>query len=185
MDLLTAIHTRRTVHKWIDRPVDATVVEEVLAAAHQAPCHRKTWPWRFIVVGQQTREALLPTAVELAAAKAGLAPNDKIMSAVRTKILSPGSLIVVVLRRDDDDFRDRENYAATSCAIQNMLLVAVANGLGSKWGTGKLTRHPQTAAVLGVDTPAEEIVGFVWLGYPQRVPEVERPPLSEHIQRLP
>jgi nitroreductase len=185
MDLLTAIHTRRTVHKWIDRPVEEAVLDEVLAAAHQAPCHRLTWPWRFIVVGQETRESLLPTAVQLAAAKAGMAPNEKIMGAVRTKILSAGGLIVVVLRRDDDDFRDRENYAATSCAIQNMLLVAVSNGLGSKWSTGKLTRHAQTAALLGVDPSIEEVVGFVWLGYPQRIPEVERPPLSEHIQRLP
>jgi len=185
MDVLTAIRTRRTVHKWTDQPIETDVLDEILGAAHLAPCHRKTWPWRFIVVGQQTRRSLMPTAVRLAAAKAGVAPSPKIERMVSAKILCPGGLIAVVLRRDDDAFRDRENYAATACAIQNMLLVATRHGLGSKWGTGKLTRLPETAATLGVDTSTEEIVGFVWLGHPQRVPEVDRPPLSEHVQRLP
>ena len=31
----------------------------------------------------------------------------------------------------------------------------------------------------------EEVVGFVWLGHPQRIPEVERPPLTDYVQRLP
>jgi len=185
MDVLTAIHTRRTVHSWTDKPVEPATVEEMLSAAHQAPCHRMTWPWRFIVVGQLTRNSLLPTAVRLAAAKAGVDPNEKIGRAVKSKILTPGGLIAVVLRRDDDDFRHRENYAATACAVQNMLLVATSHGLGSKWSTGKLTRQSETAAVLGVDESCEEVVGFVWIGHCARVPTIVRPPLGDHVLQLP
>ncbi len=137
------------------------------------------------MVGKQSRERLLPIAVRLAAAKAGVEANEKIRRAVRAKVLCPGGLIAVVLRGDEDELRHRENYAATACAVQNMLLVATSHGLGSKWGTGKLTRHTETAALLEVDSTVEEVVGFVWIGHSARIPTVERPPLNDHVHRLP
>mgnify|MGYP000403613245 CR=1 FL=1 len=184
MDTLTAIHRRRTVHSWTDTPVDDAVLDRILDAAHQAPCHRKTWPWRFIVVGRETREQLVPVGARLAAKKAGVAVSPKVERAVRCKVVNPGALVAVVLEGSDDPFRHRENYAATACAIQNMLLAATALGLGSKWGTGGLTRAPETASILGVDTTTEEVVGFVFVGTPAKVPDVGRPPLEDFVSRL-
>ena len=39
--------TRRTVHMYQDRPAAAEVIEQAVRAAHQAPNHKLTWPWRF------------------------------------------------------------------------------------------------------------------------------------------
>ena len=184
MDTLQAIHTRRTVHAWLETTLDDTTVDRLLAAAHQAPCHKKTWPWRFIVVGPETREKLVPIGARLAAAKAGIEPGPKVERAVRAKVVHPGALVAVVLKRSSDAMRDRENYAATACAIQNLMLAATDAGLGSKWGTGGLTRHPDTLALLGVHPDEEESVGFVFVGTAARTPEVERPPHADHITRL-
>ena len=185
MDTLDAIHARRTVHAWTPEPLAPGVLDAILAAGHQAPCHKKTWPWRFIVVGPQTRERLVPLAAELAAAKAGIEVSPKVLAKVRGKVVAPGGLVAVALKRCDDAFQAREDYAATACAVQNMLLAATAAGLGSKWGTGKLTRHATTWQILGVDSAVEEIVGFLFFGTPARVPTIERPPVDQHIDRLP
>ena len=112
MDTLTAIYNRRTVHSWADTTLENDTLQIFLEAAHQAPCHKKTWPWRFIVVGQQTRERIIPIGTTLAAAKAGIAPSPKVERAVRGKICHPAALVAVVLSRSDDAFRAREDYAA-------------------------------------------------------------------------
>ena len=87
--------------------------------------------------------------------------------------------------RSDDPFLHKENYAATACAVQNLMLAATAVGLGSKWGTGGLTRHVETLSILGVDSSAEDVVGFIFVGKPARIPEIGRPPVAAHITRLP
>jgi nitroreductase len=143
------------------------------------------------VAGPATRERLLEPALRLAACKYSRCDDDpaklppKLRDKVRGKLLTPGALVVVLLRRDPDPFRDRENYAATACAIQNLMLAATHEGLGSKWGTGGVTRDAQTAAILGVDTASEEVVGFISLGKPELVPTMERPPVEDHVTRLP
>jgi nitroreductase len=185
MDTIRAIHARRTVHAWHAQPLEPGVLDTILDAGHQAPCHKKTWPWRFLVVGAATRERLVPLGVELAARKAGIAVSPKVEAKVRGKVVNPGALVVVALKRCDNAFQAREDYAAASCAVQNMLLAATAAGLGSKWGTGGLTRHDTTHEILGVDASQEEIIGFLFFGVPQRVPTVERPPLEAHVTRLP
>lgn len=185
MDTLTAIHRRRTTQAWQDTQLDADVIDQLLSAAHQAPCHKLTWPWRFVVVGPETREQLIPVGAALAAAKANIPVGPKIEAKVRCKVAHPGALIAVALKRCDDAFRAREDYAATACAVQNLMLAATALGLGSKWGTGGLTRHPDTAAILGIDTATEEVVGFVFVGTPARTPRIERPPVDEFVTRLP
>ena len=103
---------------------------------------------------------------------------------IRAKLINPGALIVVTQLRCDDEFRDREDYAATCCAIQNLMLAARAEGLGSKWSTGALTQHPDVCAALGVNGDEERVVGFIWLGSAQATPEIKRPEVEAHIRRL-
>ena len=41
-----------------------------------------------------------------------------------------------------DEHETRENYAAVACALQNMQLAAVEEGLVSGWSTGGFVRDP-------------------------------------------
>jgi nitroreductase len=55
-----------------------------------------------------------------------------------------------------------------------------------QWGTGAPTRLPQTYHLLGIDPNAEEIVGFLYFGYPAEIPDpVQRKPLAEVMRRMP
>src|SRR3954470_10762798 len=52
-----AIRERRSIKRFIDRPVSREEIEALLAAATLAPNHRLTNPWRFYVLGPNAREA--------------------------------------------------------------------------------------------------------------------------------
>ncbi len=178
-----AIRARRTAHAYQPVPVDPAVVTRALEAAHRAPCHKHTWPWRFLRVGPETQGRLYDLAVAM---KEGDGPpQERVRTVIREKFGNPGALVVVTVVRGADPLRGKENYAATCCALQNMVLSLTASGLSTKWSTGKITRLPAVHALLEIDIDAEDIVGFVWIGTPLRVPDVDRPALSMHIRELP
>ena len=79
-----------------------------------------------------------------------------------------------------------EDLAAVCAAIQNIQLAAWSQGIGSHWNTGRVTRLPETEALLGLSDRGEELVGFLYLGYPARIPETpERRPIEEFVRQLP
>ncbi len=169
---------RRTIQRYEDAPIDEEALFRALRAALRAPNHKLTNPWRFTRVGPQIRERLTDLGVQLKLAKKDQ-PTDKQRQFYREKFGNPAELIVVSQVLDDDDFRRKEDYAAVACAIQNMCLSLWADDIGSKWATGGLTRHPKTYQWLDIDRDKEEIVGFVWVGQPQTVPDPPRDPLDE------
>ena len=182
MDTFQAIMERRTAHFWTEEPVPETVVQRALKGAHMAPCHRYTWPWRFVRVGQHHREAIFELSVKLKAKGGQVTP--RLRETITRKVKNPAHLVVVVQERNEDEFTSREDYAAVSCAVQNMALIVHAEGYASKWSTGGLTTHPETYEMLGVNESTEEIVGFIWIGMPENPspPVPERTPLEEHIR---
>lgn len=181
MDLKTAVMSRVTVHNYRPEPIPDAVVQDALAAAHQAPCHKLTWPWRFTTVRPEHRGPLVKALCD----SKGIPSDSPHWPKAQAKICDPAMLVVVSMRRTPDDaFREREDYAATACAIQNMMLVVHAAGYGAKWGTGGVTRHPDTYAYLGIDQAEEEIVGFVWMGVPDQAKPTARPPLEAHVREV-
>lgn len=182
METYDAIMSRRTAHLWADEPVPEAVVEKALKGAHMAPCHRFTWPWRFVRVSAPHREQLFELALEVKSK--GRKMPKTFTDKVRRKVLNPAHLLVVVQEKKDDAFEAREDYAAIACAIQNIALIVHAEGYASKWSTGSLTTHPETYRLCGVESERAEIVGFVWIGVPENAePSVpERTPLEDHVR---
>jgi nitroreductase len=181
MLLHDAIHQRRTIHRFRAEPVDEAIVERALLAAHQAPCHRLTWPWRFHVAGPATREAIAEIAVAEKARKAPL--TEAQADAVGRTFRALGALVFVSVAHDPRPDVHRENYAATAAAVQNLLLSLTADGVGAKWSTAGFTRAAETYALLGISPEQEEIVAGVMIGAPEEVPEIPRPPLEAVVRR--
>lgn len=183
MDTLTAIHNRRTIHQYRDTEVPRDVIATCVKAAHHAPNHKLTWPWNFILAGPETRQGLFEMAMDMRRAAAGITPP--VEKLIRTKFLNPGALVVVTQVHCEDEFREREDYAATACAIQNFMLAAHALGYGTKWSTGGITRLESTYALFNIDQTQAKIVGVIWVGEPATVPVVERPELETVFVELP
>ena len=190
MDLSDAILARRTIKEFRPDPVPDGALERALNAGLWAQNHRMTEPWRFTLLGPETQRALAEAGA--AAQLQSLPPTAdegvraKVRAGALQKLMSKPRIVVVTCLLTGDAFQRREDYAAVCCAIQNIHLAAWAEGLGMQWHTGKQTQQPQTYDLLGIDPAGEEIVGFLYFGYPALVPPPPmRKPLAEVLRRLP
>ena len=187
MSVFDTIRNRRSIYDFEPEPVPREVIARVLETAVWAPNHKLTEPWRFLVVTGKTKETLASVYRRIQRQKAKSDdPGIQRKSAEKgyAKIMSKPVIIVVVCKKDADAFRAREDYAATCCAIHNISLAAWEEGIGMQWSTGGLTRDPETLELLKIDAREEEIVGFLYTGYPAQVPAQKRVPAAERTEWL-
>lgn len=189
MNTREAILSRRTVQRYSTEPIPDGCVERALECALRAPNHKLSNPWRFTRVGPETRAKLVELGVEIKRDKCqakGLELSDEKEELIRAKLGNSPEVIIFSQVLDADDFRRKEDYASLACAIQNFMLSLWDEGVGSKWATGGVTRHPQTYEILQLDPDRQEIVGFVWVGHSsQELFETPRQPLDEVYRELP
>ncbi|MDZ7735556.1 MAG: nitroreductase family protein [Gammaproteobacteria bacterium] len=152
-----------------------------MQAARWAPNHHHNEPWHFYLPGPETREAICQLNAEQLAAAKGEAAGQKKLERWRGM---PGWLIVTS-ERAEDPVRDRENYAACCCLVQNLALYLWEHGVGLKWSTGEVVRDPHFFELLGADPAAEQVVGLFWYGYPEDVPRMSRRPATDSLTELP
>ena len=182
MDIAQAIKQRRTIHIFSKRRVPKYIVERSILAANHAPCHRRTFPWRFTSLGIKKRELLYQLQLSL---KFGDNPIDDLNSSkIKQKILNPSHLIVATQLCTNNNVQKLEDYAACACAIQNLSLSLAADGVGYKWSTGKITTDPNTYQIAEIDQNEEEIIGFIWIGYGTEPPLITRPLLSDIYREM-
>jgi nitroreductase len=166
-----AIRTRRTHKAFGPRSVEPTVLRELFELASWAPNHRLTNPWRFRVLGERTRTALME-----------LAESEQPGAAI--KLQRAPTLVAVGAHMSGEEAQDREDLLATAVAAYIVLLGAHARGLAAYWRTVPLLDDPRARDLLGL--PAEETpVGLLYLGEPvqeQRVPE--RAPVPDFVIEL-
>ena len=171
MEVEKAIRTRRTHKAFGPRAVEPAVLRELFELASWAPNHRLTNPWRFRVLGERTRTALME-----------LAESEQPGAAI--KLQRAPTLVAVGAHMSGEEAQDREDLLATAVAAYIVLLGAHARGLAAYWRTVPLLDDPRARDLLGL--PAEETpVGLLYLGEPvqeQRVPE--RAPVPDFVIEL-
>ena len=111
--MIKEIQTRRSIRKYIDKPISKEDLEDLLRAAMFAPTARNQQTWRFIA--SNNREVL-----------SGL---SKIPA---YKMLETAGAVIIVMGDLDAD-TDIFNYVNCSAAVQNILLEAKAKGIGTCW----------------------------------------------------
>ena len=181
-DLHAFLRTRRTIHAFRPDPPPEAALHRAIELACAAPNHRLTEPWRFTVIGPETARRIALLNARLVEAERG----PEAAANKRARWLAMPGWFAVTCLRSDDPLREREDYAAAACAVQNMLLALWAEGLGTKWGTGPITRHPEFYDLLGIDPDEEQLVGLFWYGTPDTVPPMPpRCPAEEVTRRVP
>lgn len=181
------IRNRRTVkpQQMNGQQVPDEQVMQLLALADWAPTHGHTEPWRFRVYPQEQVKKFCRSHAELY--KARTAP-DKYMQEKYEKLLHMGyqasHLVVAIMQRGNlPKIPALEEIAATSCAIQNLLLGATALGIASYWGSGGMAYHPAMKEMLQL-REEDLMLGILYLGYTDKtVPEGKRlVPLEEKVE---
>jgi nitroreductase len=167
-DIDQVIKLRRTVKpdRMNGRLIDDQEVMQLLALADWAPTHARTEPWRFIVFGEANVKGFTKKHADLFKANTPEASFTQQKYDNLEKLGNNVSHIIIawMKRVTNHKIPEMEEIAASSSAIQNLLLGATARGIASFWSTGGLALHPalHTEFKLGEE---DIILGILYLGY--------------------
>lgn len=182
--IITAIQSRRTIKEFRSDPIPEETLWRILDAARWAPNHRLTEPWRIAIIGTRSREALADALASQTASSQDPAVVAKAKDDARRKVMTSPVLLAVTCRVANSPAQQVEDLAAVCAAIQNLQLAALGVGIGTHWNTGRVTRLPETEALLELSERGEQLVGFVYLGYPAQVPEPPKRRVIEDFVRV-
>ena len=180
--IIEVIEQRRNVKEFTEDEISEDSIKYMLNAAIWAPNHRKTEPWRFIVIPKNSKMRIkLANHIKDWNYKNATSKDEKVKIQIsekeKIKILNAPALIYVYYIQDSNPEIDKENYSAVSCAIQNLMLAAHEIEIGVGWSTGKVCKA-NVETLIGAE-PDWEIAGALFLGKPKIQAESIRKPISE------
>jgi nitroreductase len=157
MDVLQAVRTLLAVREYSDRSIPADVVDKIVEAGHLTASSINKQPWHFVVVQER------PTLRRLG-------------ELAKTGPYTSGAALAIVVAIDKTS---PFGVSDASRGIQDMMLVAWENGVGSNWvGFGNLD---DVARELGIPEHLQ-VLAMVPFGYPTRSlgrGKKQRKPLGE------
>lgn len=174
MDLYEAIKGRRSCRSFSSKPLDGKALDRILDAATWAPSPLNSQPWEFIVVTDPAVKDKIHGEAERCRVWAREQSGWGWLDKYRLDFLKAAPVLVVVVgnpkKTGVDQFQAGGGTAyqhACAAAVQNMLLAAHAEGLGSLWFT--LYDKINMSAILDID-PEKIPLAVVCLGVPDKVP---------------
>ena len=166
--ILQIIENRRTIDPdlFSGEVVASSIIEQMLIATNWAPTHGLTEPWRFIIFTPEKVKTFGKMHADL---YQRLTPEHQFLQKKYDKLLHRAdkcSHVIVAYnkRGDKSNIPELEEIAATSSAIQNMLLVAEDNSVATFWSTGGLTHHNAFKAYFNYKEE-DTILGVIYMGY--------------------
>jgi nitroreductase len=202
MDLASLLASRRSIRRFRPEMPPRALLEQLLDAAVTAPSASNRQPWRFLVVTSPKRIAELSDVVaaavdrvageveagseaafraygdyftRFAAAPVVIAPiyrPSPVLSHLVRPTLDPGDRAAI------DEMERSSALIGASLALQNLLLMAHALGLGASAMTGPLLAEPALRPRLGVPG-GWSLVALVPVGFPDETPPApERKPAA-------
>ena len=153
------VRTLMAVREYEDRPVPGDVLRRIVDAAHQTASASNVQPWHFVLVTK--REDL-----------------RKLGSLVRTGpyIANAAAAVIVAYEKSSSKW----GVSDASRAIQDMMVTAWADGVGSNWaGSGGLEGVRSEFRI----PDAYDVLAVVPLGYPKRkiVGKKKRKPFDQVV----
>ncbi len=160
MEVFDAVRTVLAVRQFQDKPIPASVVQQIVESAHLTASSMNGQPWHFVVV--QDKEML-----------------RQLGSLVQTGPYIAKAPLAIVVGMEDSPYA----VSDASRAIQSMILTAWSEGIGSNW-TG-FENTPQVNPALGI--PEEiKILAVIPFGYPVAnlgKGQKKRKPLGEVVHK--
>ena len=179
MDFYDVVKSRRSCRIFKPDPVPKSTLERIVEAATWAPSGKNRQNYRVFVVAGQKKDKLVSVADRsFPFIEEGLKKlyDDKIVAFTRDffKTLggAPVLLVFYSVPTDEGQFVDTQTVAA---AVENALLAATHEGLGSCWMTNPVHLKEEVDRVLDVE--GMDLIAFVPVGYPGKEPPT--PPRKE------
>ncbi|MDQ7094797.1 nitroreductase family protein [Desulfosporosinus sp. PR] len=128
--MLEQIKNRRSIRRYLEKPVDDGLIMQLLESARLAPSGDNTQPWHFIVVkSEHTRQKLVEVS-----------NNQKWMLTAPVFIVCVADIrsritdnVQISLHEDSPELELKQIIRDTSIAIEHIVLEANNLGLGTCW----------------------------------------------------
>jgi nitroreductase len=151
---------------------DAATLRSILSAAMRVPDHGKLAPWRFVVVGDDRRQALSDAMVAALLAEKPEAGRLEI-DAIRGFALQAPCLVIVLARPNPASHIPEWEQMLSVGAVCGLLCVAAhAQGFVANWLTGWPAYSP--GVVDAIAEAGERVASYIFIGTQAR-PLEERP----------
>lgn len=183
METFDAIAQRRSIRKFTDKKIPPAVMEKILQAGMLAPSAKNRQPWRFIVITEKEKPAML-AAMQAGLAREkgqdGLFPDSvKYLAGAEytLAVMAQAPITVFVFNTEAGPLRDGvgiteqlfdiANVQSVGAAIQNMLLAATDQGVGSLWICDVFFAYPEIVQWLN---ESNRMIAAVSFGYTEENP---------------
>ena len=155
-------------------------IEQILHLGARTPDHGKLFPWRFVVLGPQSR-------ADLSGALAALAESQNRVDkdlAVLAKLANPPLTVMVVSTPvQGHKVPVWEQQLSAGAVCMNLEHAADALGYSASWITDWYSYDPAAVALFGV-RDGETIAGFIHIGTLTEAPlERPRPVMAHKVER--
>jgi nitroreductase len=180
LDLL--LRRRSTSAKAMGEPgPDAGQLDKILQASARVPDHGKLFPWRFLVVQGDAREAL-GKILEDALVERKADVSESLRRFERNRFLrAPVIVVVISSLKTEKPIPEWEQRLSAGAVCQNMLVASAAAGFGANWLTEWCAYDDIVTAKLNL-AEGEKIAGFVYIGTATApLTERDRPVLNDVV----
>jgi nitroreductase len=179
--VLEAIRSRRSIPKMKPDPVPRELLEQLLDAAVWVPNHRLTEPWQFFVLQGESKRQFAEIRRDFRRSQLPNPDAPEVRPALeqvyQSTVETPVIIVVTSHVTDDPELRE-EDFWATFGAAYAFMIGAWAHGLGTYFRTGALRDRPRLRALLGI-AQDRRILGVLYVGYPEAIPQRRRTPARE------
>lgn len=174
--MIEQIKTRRSIRKFLDKPVEDDKIMQLLESARLAPSGSNTQPWHFIIVrSESTRKKLAAAAQKqkwMLYAPVFIACVADIRSRIKDNI-------EIELDENSPHQELKQIIRDTAIAIEHIVLEAESIGLSTCW----VAWYTQDEIRPILKVPADKyVVSIIVLGYADELPKARpRKKLEEFV----
>ena len=195
LNFLNVFRSRRSVKEYLPKKVSNQVLSRILEAAKWAPSAHNAQPWRFIVIQDSATKQKLAKAMAGSwgkdMSKNGV-PKEQRKSLIKASVerFENAPIIIIAcltmegMDKYPDEQRKKVEYfmavQSVAAAIENMLLAAYGEGLGSCWFCAPLFCQDVVRKVLEIPQNVDP-QALITLGYPAEKPN---PPLRKALEEI-
>lgn len=163
MQLFDAIDTRASALKLTEPAPRRDELERIISAGARAPDHGKLAPWRFVVLGNKTRQQLGEAMAQTLRVRSPGADAEQLQRE-RNKVARAPCIVAIAARfTQPHKVPKDEQLLAVGAAVQNMFLAAHSLGYGAMWKTGPAAYSTAVNNLLGLHAE-DQIVALLYLG---------------------
>jgi nitroreductase len=162
--ILAAIQGRRSIRKYTDEPVADDAVRAILEAGRWAPSGMNNQPFRFLVLRRED-------------------PRFETLSGLTkyTHIVKSCPVMIALFLDKKATYHEHKDHQSAGACIQNMMLAAHAQGLGTVWLGQMMNNAPQVLEALQLSSDEYEFITVITVGHPAEQGKASRHPLDHYM----